>query len=342
MSGPHALTWHRAFVTVCAMIRWILRLSLVAFCLLALPINTPAPLVYRQGEGWSYEPVGGGKWTRTRAKEQLEVAEEAFEAGNYKLAHKAARRTVRVWPLSDYAPQAQYVMARCLEARGQDEKAFKEYQKLLEKYPKAVNYQEVLMRQFEIANRYLDGKWFKLLGHIPFFPSMDKTAGMYEKVIKNGPHSEIAPQAQMNVGAAREKQSNFVQAVKAYEKAADIYHDQKPVAAEALFRAGEAYHKQAKTAEYDQSVAGKAISTFADFLTLYPDDPRADEAQKVIDSLRAEQARGALNIARYYEKKRQWRGARIYYNEVVAADPNSPYAEEAKSRIAALAAMSSK
>jgi outer membrane protein assembly factor BamD len=330
------LTCILAFVTVCAMNRWMLRLSLVAFCLFALPINTPAPLVYRQGEGWSYEPVGGGKWTRTRAKEQLEVAEEAFEGGNYRLAHKAARRTVRVWPLSDYAPQAQYLMARCLEARGQDEKAFKEYQKLIEKYPKAVNYEEVLARQFDIANRYLDGKRFRLFGYVPLLPNMDKTAGMYEKIIKNGPHSGIAPEAQMSIGAAREKQSNYPQAVKAYEKAADIYHDQRRIAADALFRAGEAYQKQARTAEYDQSVAGKAISAFLDFMALYPDDPRANQAQRIVDDLRTEQARGALRIARYYEKKRQWRGARIYYNEVVAADPNSSYADEAKQRIAAL------
>jgi outer membrane protein assembly factor BamD len=334
-----ALTWVWSFVTVCAMNRWIFRLCLAAFCLLALPINTPAPLVYRQGEGWSYEPVGGGKWTRNRAKEQLEVAEEAFEAGNYKLAHKAARRTVRVWPLSDYAPQAQYLMARCLEARGQDEKAFKAYQKLIETYPKAVNYDEVLTRQFEIANRYLDGKWFRIWGYIPFFPDMNKTAGMYEKVIKNGPYSSIAPQAQMNVGAAREKQSNYPQAVKAYEKAADMYHDQRRVAADALFKAGEAYHKQAKTAEYDQSIASKAIATFNDFLTLYPEDPRANEVQRNIEGLRSEQARGAMQIARFYEKKKRWEGARVYYNEVVVADPDSAHAEEAKRRIEVLQQM---
>ena len=134
---------------------------------------------------------------------------------------------MRVWPLSDYAPQAQYLLARCLEERGQDEQAFKAYQALLEKYPKAINYEEVLQRQYEIANRYLDGKWFRLWGYVPFFPSMDKTSEMYEKVIKNGPYSEVAPQAQMSIGAAREKQSNYPQAVKAYEKAADVYHDQK-------------------------------------------------------------------------------------------------------------------
>jgi outer membrane protein assembly factor BamD len=315
------------------MTRWIVRLSLAALCLLLLPVKTPAPLVYRAGEGWSYEPVGGGKWTRTRAKEQLEVAQQAFDKKDYGLALKAARRVVRVWPLSDYSPQAQYLMARCLEAKGQDEKAFKAYQALLEKYPKAINYEEVLQRQCEIANRYLGGKWFRLWGYVPFFPSMDKTSEMYEKVIKNGPYSEVAPQAQLSIGAAREKQANYPQAVKAYEKAADVYHEKSKVAADALYKAGEAYHKQAKTAEYDQSVAGKAIATFSDFVALYPEDPRVPAAQKIISNLKEEQARGALNIAQFYEKKHSWDGALVYYNEVYIADPNSKYGEEAKKRI---------
>jgi outer membrane protein assembly factor BamD len=320
------------------MTRWILRLSLAAFCLLVLPLNTPAPLIYRAGEGWSYEPVGGGKWGRPRAKEQLEVAQQAFDKKDYKLALKAARRTVRVWPLSDYAPRAQYLIARCLEARGLDEQAFKAYQMLLEKYPKAINYDEVLKRQYNIANRYLGGKWFKLWGYIPFFPSMDKTSQMYEKVIKNGPYSEVAAQAQMNIGAAREKQASYPQAVKAYEKAADVYHDQKKIAADALYKAGEAYLKQAKTAEYDQSVAGKAIATFSDFMSLYSSDPRVPEAQKTIDNLKAEQARGALEIARFYERKGEkgWQGALVYYNEAYVVDPNSKYGEQAKKRIDAL------
>ncbi|MBI4326660.1 MAG: outer membrane protein assembly factor BamD [Chloroflexi bacterium] len=316
--------------------RWIVRLAFCLFCLLALPRNTPAPLIYRAGEGWTYEPVGGGKWQRTRAKDQLEVAQAAFDKKDYSVALKAARRTVKVWPLSDYAPQAQYVLGRCYEAKGQDEKAFKEYQRVLEKYPKIDNADEILQRQYAIANRFLAGQWFKLWGYIPFFPSMDKTSQMYEKLIKNGPYSEVAPQAQMNIGAAREKQSDFPEAVKAYEKAADRYHDYTNVAADALYKAGLAYNKQAKTAEYDQNVAGQAIATFTDFMTLYPQDPRVPEAQKIIASLKTEQARGSFAIAEFYAKKKRWDGALVYYNEVLIKDPNSKYAEEAKRRIEAI------
>src|SRR3954468_6342246 len=103
---------------------------LVGVFLLAFPSRSPAPLIYTPGEGWSYEPVGGeGKWKMGRAKDQLEAAEAVFFKQAYSLALKSANRVVKVWPLSDYAPQAQYLVGRCLEATSQEEKAFKEYQK---------------------------------------------------------------------------------------------------------------------------------------------------------------------------------------------------------------------
>jgi outer membrane protein assembly factor BamD len=311
-----------------------LRLVLLVSCLVAIPFRAPAPLIYRPGEGWTYETAGGGgKWQRTRAKEQLDVAQAAFDKKDYSLALKAARRVVRVWPLSDYAPQGQYLVGRCYEALGKDEKAFQEYQKVVEKQPKINNYQEIVERQFTIANKYLAGKWFKLWGYIPIFSSMDKTSAMYEKIVKNGPYSEVAPKAQMNIGAAREKQSNYALAAKAYETAADRYHDRPKVAADALFLQAMAYNKQAQTAEYDQSTAGQAISTFTDFMTLYPGDPRVVQAQKIITTLKAEQARGSFQIAKFYEKYKRWNGALVYYNEVIILDPNSSYAEPARKRI---------
>jgi outer membrane protein assembly factor BamD (BamD/ComL family) len=96
---------------------------------------------------------------------------------------------------------------------------------------------------------------------------------------------------------------------------------------------GLAYNRQAKTAEYDQSIASQAISIFTDFMTLHPDDPRIGDAQKIIASLRIEQARGSYEIARFYERKYRPQSALIYYNEVLLQDPSSGYAEDARRRI---------
>lgn len=322
--------------------RWLLLPLLVVLGVFWLPSRCPAPLVYRPGEGWTYESVGGGKWQRSRAKEQFEVAKEAFDKKKFGLAKKAAVRTVKRWPLSDYAPQAQYLLGRCYEATHNDQRGFKEYQKLIDKYPKAEVYDEVLHRQYEIANRFLAGQWFKLWGviPIPWNTSMEKTATMLTKVVNNGPHSDIAPEAQLKIGTAREKQKEFTLAVKAYEKAFDRYNNDPKIAAEALYRAGWAHEKQAETAEYDQSAAASAIGTFSDFIALYPKDPRVAEAEKTIAALRTEQARGAFAIARFYDKKRRWDGAKVYYNEAIDRDPKSTYAAEARRRLETIARIS--
>ncbi len=320
------------------MMRRLVCFFLICAGVLLFPFRSPAPLIYTPGEGWRYEPVGGGgDWQRTRAKDQLIVAQEAFDKKNYGLALKAARRVVNIWPLSDFAPQAQFIVGRCYETKGWDEKAFKEYQALLEKYPKAVHYEEVLKRQHEIALRFLAGEWFRVWDYIPLYPSLDKTADLFEKIVKTGPYSSVGPPSQMKLGETRERQNNFADAAKAYELAADRYFDRPQIAADALYKEALAYKKQAATAEYDQNTAAQAITVCTDFMTLFPDDARVPEAQKIIAGLRIEQARGNLEIARYYEKRNHTEAARIYYNEVVnlsLGEPNSPYAETAKTRLA--------
>jgi outer membrane protein assembly factor BamD len=308
--------------------------TLLALAVAFLPLRSPAPLIYTPGEGWYYEPYGEtAQWQRKRAKDQLQVAEDAFAAKNYSTTLRAAHRVLRVWPQSDYAPRAEYLIGRCQEIEGKDEAAFKSYQHIIEKYPKSAQYNEVLWRQYTIAGRFLDGEWFKLWDLIPLYPSMDETAKLYEKIVANGPYGEVAPHAQLNAGAAREKEGNYEDAVKAYDTAADRYNNQPLIAADAMYRAGVSWQKQADTAEYDQNAAAQAIAAYTDFTVVFPDDKRLAAAQAAIAKLKAEQVRGSFEIAKYYEKNRKWAGAIIYYNDVLQLDANSPLAAQARQRI---------
>jgi len=312
---------------------WILLLVVTVL----LPSRSPAPLVFVPGEGWSYQSFGEtGKWQRPRAKEQLEVAEQAFTNKDYTITLHAANRVLRVWPLSDYAPRAEYLVGRCFEVKHKDEAAFNAYQDIIEKFPKSGQYNEVLWRQYEIANRFLGGEWFKLWNLIPLYPSMDETAKLYDKIVSSGPYSEVAPHAQLRVGAAREKQRDYADAVKAYETAADRYHDQPTIAADAMYRAGLAWEKQADTAEYDQGAAAQAIAAYTDFITFYPDDKRVASAQQAMAKLKAQQVSGNFQIAKFYEQGHRWAGAIVYYNAVLQLDANSPQAAQARQRIEVL------
>ena len=318
-------------------LRLVIFWFVLATLVVLLPSRSPAPLLFVPGEGWYYEPFGeNNAWVRPRAKDQLAVAEEAFTNKNYSIAVHAAHRVLRLWPLSDYAPRASFLVGRCLETQRKDEAAFSAYQKIIEQYPRTDQYNDVLHRQYEIGNRFLAGQWFKVWNTIPLYPSMDETAKLYTKIVNNGPYSEVAPLAQMKIGAAREKQKDYSAAVKAYETAADRYHDQPAIAADAMYRAGLAWQKQADTAEYDQGAAAQAIAAYTDFTTFFPDDRRVPEAQTAMVKLKGEQVRGNFQIAEFYDKRKKWDGAAVYYSSVVQLDATSPLAVQARKRLDAL------
>jgi len=315
--------------------RWYIRILLVCLAVFLFPFRSPAPLIFRPGEGWSYESPSGqtNEWRKVRAKDQLDVAQAAFDKKDYKTAMKAAQRVVAIWPLSDYAPQAQYLCGRCYEERRMDEKAFKAYADVLNKYPKMQNATEIQGRQIAIADRFLAGERTKLFGYIPLFPSREKAATMYGDIVRFGPYGPYGPEAQMKIGATRERQKDYELAVQAYEVAADRYSAQPAIAANALYKATLAWSKQARKADYDQSAAGQAISSASDFVTLYPEDPRVPELQQIVTTLKMEQARGDFSIAEYYEKNKHWAAARIYYNSVHDKVRGTPLADEAVRRI---------
>ena len=163
---------------------------------------------------------------------------------------------------------------------------------------------------------------------------MDRTAEMYEKIVKNGPYSEVGPQAQMKIGAAREKQSNYPLAVKAYELAADRYHDRPQVAADAIYRAGSGLPESSRKAP---------STTKAPPARPLPCSPTSSRSTRTTrgcrrprrssPSLKSEQARGSFETAKFYERYKKWNGALVYYNEVLVQDPNSPYAAAARQRL---------
>jgi outer membrane protein assembly factor BamD len=159
---------------------------------------------------------------------------------------------------------------------------------------------------------------------------------MFGGIVTNGPYSNVAPHAQLRIGAAREKQKDYPAAVKAYETAADRYQNQLVIVADALYRESVSYAKEARKVGYDQGTAAQAIATFTDFITLFPNDRRAPYAQRFITALKSQQVQGNFEIAKFYERSKEWDGAVIYYNEVLQLDPNSSYAALARQRIEAL------
>jgi outer membrane protein assembly factor BamD len=313
-----------------------LRALLLALMALALAQSVAmASLVWRPGEGWSDE--SGGDVSASSSRDQLEAAHKLEAQGQRDDAMKAYKSLLRRWPLSFFAPEAQFRVGKIEEDEAEYPDAFKSFQTMVKKYPSSDYFEQALGEQYRIANLYLAGEPQKIW-KIPVGPSMDKTVDMYQQIIKNAPYGTYAPQSEFKIGLAREQQRKYTDAVDAYQKVLDDYPT-SAVAADAQYQIGYAWMRAASSANYDQSAAQKAIEAYQDFLVRYPNSDKAAQAQDNIQNLGKEQTQGAYNIAKFYEHQHDTRAAYIYYNEVVREDPNGAQAQLAKKRIQELRPM---
>ncbi len=306
-------------------------LSVVAFAFV-MPVNAPASLIWRKGEGWTWEHEG--VTTGTNPADQLKIAQGLHAKKQYRNAIDAYRRVIRRWPLSSSAQDARLGEAECLGAIGYHYKAFQEYQELIKKHPNTPHFDTVLQQQFEIGNLFLAGERQKAWG-IRWLPSLDRAVEVYEQVVKNGPYSPVAPESQFRIGLAYEKQRDYLAAVHAYEKLMERY-PKLPLAEGAQFQIGWEYKKESARAEYDQNAANQAIAAYTDFLLRYPKSDKVALAEQYLTGLKGEQARGLFHIGQFYEKNGHYKSALIYYNDVIEKNPESNWATQAKDKVARL------
>jgi outer membrane protein assembly factor BamD len=310
----------------------MLRLRPIVCSLLALAFATSlaqAELVWRPGEGWSDE--SGSDVSASSSRDQLELAHKLEAQGERDAALKAYKGLLRRWPLSFFAPEAQFRVGKILEEQANFNDAFTAFQKMVTKYPSSDYFEQALNEQYRIANLYLAGEPQRIW-KIPVGPSMERTIEMYDRIIKNAPYGDYAPQCQFNIGLARENQRKYTDAVDAYQLVLDNYPTSS-MAANAQYQIGYAWMKSSISGDYDLGATKKAVDAFQDYLVRYPNSDKAVQAQENIRKLSQKQTQGAFDVAKFYETQHDSRAAFIYYNEVVREDPNSAQAQIAKKRI---------
>jgi len=294
--------------------------------------QSSAALVYRSGEGWTSE-TEGEQPVESTASAQLHKAQNLEVSGNLKEALKAYSKLVRKFPTSGVAPKSLLKVGELSEQLGEYEKAFDAYGKYLTTYPRAEDFDRAVEAQFNIAKRFLEGERRQLFG-VKTFASMERAEKMFEDILKNAPYSKFAPLCQFNLGQANEKQKKYTEAVVAYRDLTQKYPGDS-LAVDAQYQIGYVYLKQSKESN-DPADRSRARDAFEDFIARYPNNEKISQAKDDLKSLAEHDTKSLLAIAKYYDKKKSYQSAVIYYNEVIKQSPGTPESDIAKKRIETL------
>ncbi len=299
-----------------------------AAALLLLPLLLAAC----RGTGVGIDPLAAGEDPDLRAARILwEEGQDREAEGEWKRALKIYRELVEDYPRSPQAPEAQFRVGVCLEELDDLYGAFRAYQTLLEQFPGKGNLGEILSRQYEIGEAYLQGRKRPFL-FLKIRSGLGRAEEIFRTILNNATFSKVSPRAQWGLARSFQLRGDFREAILEYEQVLVNYPGTEVIPS-ALFQMGVCYYREALRADYDQREVDEAVRNLRRFIHSFPEDPNRTRAEEMIVELMDRKAKKAFEIARYYESKGSPAGARIYYREVAERYPESKYAGPAREKL---------
>ena len=312
------------------------RLRILLLCLaacLALPERSPAPVVFKPGKKAKYHPPGEMEISGD-ANRLFAEAEAATQNGDRKRAIKLYKRLVKRHPHANVSPEATFRVAKLEEEGGDLLHAARTYRGLMETYPNTQHFQEAIESQFRIGEVYLNAKKKKFMG-VPLGSHIDDAVEIFAAIVRSAPYGRYTARAQFDIGRAREKEGSADLAIDAYQSVVEKFPND-PLAVDAQYQIGYIWFAATQAGTYDPDAADKARTAFQDFLFRFPNSEKAPQARENLAMLDHRLTKGSFEVAQYYDRRKHYRAAVLYYNEVIRQQPGSRESELAKKRIAEL------
>ena len=266
---------------------------------------------------------------------QLAHAARLHVEGRDKQAAKQYLALVHQWHDSPEAVRAQLAYAEIVLARETPEKAFQEFQYLVDEYAGRFPLDRVLDYQLDIAHRVRTKKRGAILFYSGF-TAPERALPLLQRIVNNAPNWTRASEAQFYQAKIREALKEYSPAADAYEVLQSRY-PQSTYAAESNYRRAVCLWELSRRSPRDEQRCRTAIGAMQAFLNDRPENKNANDAKKKLDALNEQFAGLVYKRAVFYDKSaRRPSSALIAYREYLKRFPLSSMAAEAHKRITAL------
>ncbi len=308
----------------------------ILFILLLLLYFCPF-FIGRGSAFWIWTPETN-KWINPKyavkqtPQEQLKYALGFYSTGKYDEAIREFRKLLKHYPKSRQAAEAQYYIGVCLQKQGKLYQAFKNYQLVIDKYPFSERFKEIIKLEYEIGKALLEGgqrknKFIEALAGTDY-----NVIDIFRTVIKNDPYGEFAASAQYKIALYLKQKGVYQEARDEFEKVVNDYPESKWARA-AKYQIAMTDAKMSTAPQYDQMITKAAVEGLKEFVKENPDAVLSEKAKKEIDRLRDKEAENNFLVAEFYEKQKNFKAARIYYQTVVDEYKDTKWAAKALKKI---------
>jgi outer membrane protein assembly factor BamD len=286
---------------------------------------------------WIWTPQSG-KWENPKQaakdtpEDQMSYAKKFYDEKNTKYALREFKKLLKQYPLSKEAPVAQYYVGRIMEDTDNPYDAFKAYQKVIDSYPYTELVEDVIEREYNIADEFFSGKKkTRVIGKWQV-PAKDKAIEIFKAVSDNAPYGKYADLAKFKTGLSYKDIQDYDSAILMFKDLIDRYPN-STVIDKARFQLAECSKLLSVKPAYDQTPTNVARKEFEDFLKKHPDSDMAPNAKQVVDRLKSREAENAYETGKFYEARHSSNSAIIYYKDIVQNYSETEWARMAQERL---------
>ncbi|MEA3488908.1 MAG: outer membrane protein assembly factor BamD [Candidatus Omnitrophota bacterium] len=308
--------------------KYLLVLVFIPVLLLCLEVPSHAFWLWSPKDKMPVNPKYAAKDT---PREQFDWAMRFYKEKDFKRAAEEFVRLTKSYPDSDLAPDAQYYAGRSYEEQGKYLFAYENYQKTVEKYPYTRRMEEILKREYNIANIFENKDTAKFMD-LELSLSLDRAATIYGKIVENSPFSTWAVKSLYKMAEVYRRMRKYSEAIDAYEKLIKDYPECDFVD-EAKYQLAYARYEASLAPEYDQEGTEQALKEFKQLSRTTPVPSIAKEAEKALVELKVKKAESIEKIAMFYERQRKYRSAILYYKDISRNYPKTEVAKRAEEKI---------
>ncbi len=281
------------------------------------------------------------------ARERFDEGRRLFLLGRYQEAAKQFRSAASRWPDSPLEEDALFLLSECHFFLDRYPKAHETYNALTTKYDNSRHLDVVVARQFAIG-RYWDGldhaapKWALVPNFTdrsrPIFSTFSGAIDAYTAVRLSDPTGPYADHAAMATANAYFLKGRWEDAALHYETVRRDY-PQSEHQLQAHLLGMKALEASYQGPMYDGTPLFEAVDIADATLRQFRGRLEDQEAQLRSTRRKLEEAKAErdLEMARFYEAKRQYGAARFYYEALIREYPQSQSAQRARLRLAEIA-----
>lgn len=279
-------------------------------------------------------PVGQVKAFDPQADELMVEAKEYQKEGRMSKSRSPLKEIVRYHALAPNAAEARFLLGKAYEATEDYRDAFKEYGKLIDRYPQSELYADALNRQLAMAMDAASGKLTVPVLWGAWNTTMESSVVVkwLREIVEKAPYNDMAATATSILAKYLVDQDRPEDARVEYARLVEKYPDSR-YAPDSQLMVAQLWASSHTRGDNNLVNLSNAREAYEEFTLRFPNHPEAKKAMGEALNMDRLMVHQQLEVGRYYlERSREYTSAIFCFEDVIRQKNINPEAaKEAES-----------